>query len=64
MGQSAAQSNQSLGQNFSGAITSINQNKSQALGSSYINQGNIWGNYAADLGGKVDRSAMRLFGMG
>lgn len=62
VGQTAAAANQNLGQNFSNATTNINQNKAQALGSSYINRGNIWGNYASNLGGQADRAAMMFLG--
>lgn len=51
-----------LGQNYAGAVTGINQNKANALGSSYIKQGNIWGNLFSNLGGQVTAAATKMFG--
>lgn len=58
LGQTANAANQTAGQNMTNAITAINQNQASALGSSYINQGNIWGNFASNLGGRVDNAAL------
>lgn len=64
VGQTAAGANQSAGQNYANVGTNINQNKANALGSSYINQGNIWGNLITGLGNKAETNVARMFGMG
>lgn len=57
LGQTAANSNAAIGSNYASAVTNINQYKANALGSSYINRGNIWGNYLSDLGGQFSQAA-------
>lgn len=64
VGQTAAQNNAVLGGNYANAVTGINQNTSQALGSSYINQGNIWANLANSFNGQATRAASAFMGGG
>ena len=61
-GQVAATNNAQVGQNYAGAVTNINQNRADALGSSYVNQGNIWGNYFSGLGGQADKVGQLFLG--
>lgn len=63
LGQTANAANHNAGQNMVSALTSINQDKASALGSSYIKQGNIWGNFASNLGGRIDKAASMFVGM-
>jgi len=63
LGQTANASNQNAGQNMTTALTNINQQQASALGSSYINQGNIWGNLASRVGGRIDNAASMFVGM-
>lgn len=62
VGQTAAQNNANLGSNYAGAVTNINQNNAAALGSSYINRGNIWGNLVNNLNGQVQQAGAQFFG--
>jgi len=62
VGQAAANTNAQLGQNYAGAVTGINQNTAAALGSSYINQGNIYGNLWSNIGGRADQAASMFLG--
>lgn len=63
-GQVTANQAAGLGSNYAGAVTGINQTKSNALGSSYINQGNIWGNMFSKWGAQAEQAAARVMGMG
>lgn len=51
VGQAAANTNAQLGSNYANAVTDINQNTAQALGSSYQNQGAINGQLGQTLAG-------------
>lgn len=62
VGQTAAGQNAQVGQNYAGAVTGINTNLGQQLGSSYINRGNIYGNLASNLGGQAESAFLKLFG--
>lgn len=62
VGQTAAQNNANLGQNYAGAVQTINQNQANALGSSYVNRGNIWGNLVNNLNGQVQQAGAQFFG--
>lgn len=62
VGQTAASQNQALGQNFAGQVGNIQQNQAQALGSSYINRGNIYGNLISDLNGQAQQAASMFLG--
>lgn len=61
VGQTAAQNNAQLGSNYANAVTGLNMNNAQNLGSSYINRGNIWGNLVNNWTGQA-AGAARLFG--
>lgn len=63
-GQVTANQAAGLGQNYADATTNINTNRANALGSSYIKQGNIWGNLFSNLGGQAENAVARMFGMG
>lgn len=61
VGQTAATNNAQLGSNYANAVTGINQNRAQALGSSYINRGNIYGNLYSNLGKQAETAAIKMF---
>lgn len=62
VGQSAANTNAQLGGNYANAVTGINGNLGQQLGSSYTNRGNIWGNLVNNLNGQAQQAASSIFG--
>lgn len=62
VGQTAAAANQSLGTNYANAVTNIQGNQANALGSSYINKGNIYGNLISNLNGQAQQAASTIFG--
>lgn len=62
VGQTAAAQNQSLGQSYAGQVNNIQNTQAQALGSSYINKGNIYGNLWSNIGGRVDQAGQMLLG--
>lgn len=64
VGQTAAQNQAKLGQNYAGAVTGIVTNNAQNLASSYINRGNIYGNLWSNLGGQAEKAASMFFGGG
>lgn len=61
VGQTAATTNAGLGANYANQVTNINQNRAQALGSSYINRGNIYGNLYSNLGSQAQTAAIKAF---
>lgn len=61
VGQTAASNNAQLGAGYANAVTGINQNRAQALGSSYINRGNIMGNLYSNLGAQAQSAAIKAF---
>jgi len=61
VGQTAASNNAQLGANYANQVTGINQTRAQALGSSYINRGNIMGNLYSNLGGQAQSAAIKAF---
>lgn len=62
VGQTAAQNQAQLGQNYAGAVTGINTNNAQNLASSYINRGNIYGNLWSGIGGQAEKAASMFLG--
>lgn len=64
VGQTAAANNAQVGGNYANAVTGINQNTAQALGSSYINQGNIWSNLINNWSGQATRAGTAFMGGG
>lgn len=62
VGQTAAAQNQALGQSYAGQVNNIQNTQAQALGSSYINKGNIYGNLWSNIGGRVDQAGQMLLG--
>lgn len=62
VGQTTAQNQAQLGSNYANQVTGINQNLSGALGSSYINRGNIWGNLINNWSGQAQQAGSIFMG--